>query len=260
MRHSLTILCLVSLVGTMSGQVTIDNSIELIAPDDAQRQVLGIPALVEPSAVQSAQQEQSNAHRTATAAVEAAVWVIGLSGLDTAPMPGTHLVVIAPEQSQPGEVLLQVNQHGPFVVVHRVGEPLVGEEVTPGAPLSLLFDGTRFHSLGGTVHRRRACPTGMVGVTEQFCTEIDERAPATFFEAARTCTEAGMRLCTWGEWFNACQLRVALGLQNMTDNWEFTDDTANEDNTVRFVGPSCTNAGTFLVSNGPQAYRCCLSK
>lgn len=260
MRCTFTLSLFLALAGALRAQVAIDKSIQLVAPDESQRQVIGVPTLAEPSAVQAADQEQSNAHRIAPVTVQAAVWVANIESLTSSPAPGTHIVVIAPEQPAAGEVQVMVNGNGPFEVVHRIGDPLIGDDIAAGSPLSLVFDGTRFHALSGSAHRRRDCPEGMKAVTDQFCTEIDERTAEPFFDAALTCTQAGRRLCTWGEWINACQLRTSLGLLNMINNWEFTDDTANEDNTVRFAGPSCTQAGTFLVNNGGQAYRCCLTR
>ncbi|HRD51409.1 MAG TPA: hypothetical protein PKY96_02055, partial [Flavobacteriales bacterium] len=196
----------------------------------------------------------------ALASLDAAMWSANLSSLGAAPVAGTHIVVFAPEQTPDGALELLVNGAGPYAVVHRIGDPVLGEEVVPNAPLSLVFDGDRFHALSGTLHRPRDCAGDLVAVTNQFCVEVAEREPATFFVAARTCAEAGRRLCSWGEWHNACRQRVELGLVNMIGNWEYTDDTANEDNTVRIIGySSCTIAGGFVVSNGTQAYRCCLT-
>ncbi|MBK8226914.1 MAG: hypothetical protein IPK70_07040 [Flavobacteriales bacterium] len=261
MRQTLTALVLTGLTGAACAQVEIDHRIELAAPSDAERQVTGVPTLAEPSALQSAQQEQSNSHRVALASLDAAVWSATISTLATAPMAGTHIVLFAPEQTPEGELQLLLNGAGPFAVVHRIGDPVLGEEIVPDAPLSLVFDGERFHALSGTVHRPRECAGDLVAVSDQFCVEAAEREAASFFLAARTCAEAGRRLCTWGEWHNACRLRVELGLANMIGNWEYTDDTANEDNTVRIIGySSCTIAGGFVVSTGTQAYRCCLTR
>ncbi|MBK6344071.1 MAG: hypothetical protein IPF41_16245 [Flavobacteriales bacterium] len=261
MRKTFTTAVLAGFTSFVCAQVVIDNRIELVAPDGAQRQVTGIPSLAEPAAVQSAQQEQSNAHRVALASVEAAVWSVSINGMGTTPVAGTHIVVFAPEQTLAGALQLILNGAGPFAVVHRIGDAVLGEEIAPNAPLSLVFDGDRFHALSGTVHRPRECSGELVAVTNQFCVEVAEREPANFFDAARTCVEAGRRLCSWGEWHNACRLRVELGIVNMIGNWEYTDDTANEDNTVRIIGySSCTIAGGFVVGNGTQAYRCCLTR
>ncbi|MBK6831567.1 MAG: hypothetical protein IPG92_12895 [Flavobacteriales bacterium] len=70
-----------------------------------------------------------------------------------------------------------------------------------------------------------------------------------------------MRLCTWGEWHNGCNKATQLGIQNTVGNWEWTNDTANEDCCVRLIGySSCAQSGPWGVNNTPQYFRCCFTR
>lgn len=254
-----------ALISALSGQlltmaqVVIDKPLVLTGAAEDQRQVIGLPADPSPDAAISARQDQSNVHRFAMAS-GGSVWSIVLPALIGGPSAGTYIVVRAPSALTADSVSLIINGQGPYPVIMRPGEPLLGTHVAADQLLSLVFDGDALQVMSGIDHRRRVCPTGLTAVNDQYCIEPDERTAESFYDAARICTESGLRLCTWAEWHSACLLATGLGLQNMTGNWEYTDDTANEDGTVRIIGMTCTQATTWLISNGSQTYRCCYTR
>lgn len=243
----------------ISAQVSSDKPLVLTGATQQERQLTGLPADPSPTSALSARQDQGNTQRTAVAAGNQA-WVATLPSISGAPSPGTQLVIKAPDAVQADSVSLLVNGNGPYPVLIRPGRPLSGADLSPGELLSLVFDGSSFQRMNGIDHRRRGCPNGLVAVNDQYCIEPDERAGESFYDAARICTESGLRLCTWAEWHSACLLSSGLNLQNMVGNWEYTDDTANEDGTVRITGVTCTQATTWLISNGSQAFRCCYTR
>ena len=243
----------------LMGQVHVDKPIILTGDTPASRQIEGISPTTNSAEAQSAAVEQSNAHRVTVAGVGPA-WSVVISGLDGAPTAGTNIVVVPPNAPGSGAVSLSVNGAGPYAVLTGPGAPLLAEALSGMAPLSLVYDGADFHLMNGGAHLLRDCPPGMLAVTSQFCVEQDERPPVSFYEAARICTLDNKRLCSWGEWYDACQRRVELGLLNMNNNWEYVDDTSNEDLSVRVVGPSCAQCGSWYVSNAYQSYRCCSTR
>ncbi len=258
--RALGLLSALCLGPTMLAQVGVDHPVRFIGPAATDRQLTGLPNDPSSSSAINARTEQSNAHRTASVG-SGNSWDATVPALTGAPSPGTHLVVLVPSAVSDGEIALTVNQAGPYPVILRPSVPLDGATLAPGAALSLVFDGTAFQVMAGIDHHRRDCADGLTAVNDQFCIEPDERAANTFFEAARACTESGLRLCTWTEWYNACALRISLGLQNMTGNWEYTDDTANEDGYVRAVGnSSCTQGTTWSATATPITFRCCYSR
>lgn len=240
-------------------QIGIDKPLQFDGQAPSDRQLRGVPSVSTPGALQSAAQEQGGTHRSMMAPSGTA-WSLALPALAAPPTPGMNVVVTAPDAIPAGPVTLDLNGTGPYPLVWRAGAPIDGAAIAGGTLLSLVFDGTAYHVMNGLSHRRKECPDGMMAATSQFCIDLDERSPISFFDAAAACTQEGKRLCTWGEWFNACQLRTALGLANMVNNWEYTDDTANEDNSVRLVGPNCSNATAWYVSNEHQSYRCCYTR
>jgi hypothetical protein len=201
--------------------------------------------------------EQSGVHRTTQASISTA-WTIDVPGLSSAPAAGTHLMVLAPAGST-GDVELLVNGSGPYPLITGPEENFAPVDLSEGTPLSMVFDGTSFHVMNGGTYARKPCALGLIAVNEQFCVEPNERAPLDFFQAAIFCGSRSLRLCSWGEYIAACTKRVELGLNNMTNNWEWVDDATNEDGSARVSGSNqCGSSGNGLVTGSfARNYRCC---
>lgn len=244
-----------------AAQVLLDKPWMLIGDSASQRQVLGLRPAASPSdALDAATFQNGLAHWTGDAA-GTGVWQLTLPSLSGAPAAGASIVVrVASTQAGPAQLML--NGHGPYAVLNGAGDTLATEGLGPGDLLALVFDGEAFHVANGAAHRVRPCPSGLVEVNRQFCIAPDETGPIGFFEAAVACAQAGLRLCTWGELFHSCQRRVELGLNGMTNNWEWTNDASNEDQSVRVVGNgSCSANGNLLTSSATPAYaRCCYTR
>jgi hypothetical protein len=249
--------CLLSM--PLMAQVHVDRPIHLQGPEAGDRQVLGLPATIAPTAALSAALEQSGAHRHVQVD-GAAVWSVSVPGLSDAPVAGTQLIITLGAPAANTDALL-VNDHGPYPITLGDDGPLPA--LPTGAVLSLVFDGDRFHVMNGTVRQPRSCPENTVAVDDMFCIAPNEHPQGAtgLFPAIMACHEAGMRLCSWGEWLMACQQREALGLNAMTGNWEWTDDMANEDLGARMVGQfNCTSASAGHVLNQNRPFRCCYSR
>lgn len=240
-----------------TAQVSIDKPVVLDGASDAQRQVEGLAPALAPAAAQSAQVEAAGTHKYAQATN---TWQVDLPSLTGAPAAGTQIVVQVPATPGTGAVQLLVNGTGPYAVLLRPNDPFFAENAANTPMLSLVYDGTAFQVLNGTGRTRRDCPADMIAVNSQYCIEFTDRDTVSFFEAARICALDNKRLCTWGEWHGACNIRTQLGLQEMTDNWEYTDDSANENNSIRIAGPSCTQAAAWYVYNEYQRFRCCYTR
>jgi len=253
------LLSLIACAGLSTAQVRIDQPLVLGGATAAERQVTGLDPSLSPGATNTAAVEQSGAHRYATATT---TWEVNIPSLSAPPAPGTQIVIGVPEIPGSGAVLLTVNDQGPYVVFDTPGDTLKASAAVNRPLLSLVFDGTAFHLLNGPTHVRRDCPSGLVAVNSQYCIEPNERDSTDWYEAARTCVAQGLSLCGWGEWHGACSLAATLGLFNMTGDWEWTDDSANEDEVVRIVGDSnCAQGSTWpATGNAGRKFRCCYKR
>jgi hypothetical protein len=102
------------------------------------------------------------------------------------------------------------------------------------------------------------------------CMEIDPRGTTTFIEARRDCVEDGMRLPEPPEWQYACNNRVALGINGLSSQWEWTTNFWSQQWTsgsaagvaATVMGSGSCGIGSFgwlaasTTSVGSYAYRC----
>jgi hypothetical protein len=260
MLRSITLSLACSCGVQLFSQVELDRPLVLSSPNDADRQVIGLPAATSADAVLTATVARSNAFR-ASSPEPGELWAVSFEALSGTPPAGTHLIITAPPNSS-GEVQLVVNGSGPYPLLTGPNTPLLGEDVPSGTMLSVVMDGVSFHVLNGHVKPRRPCPSGTVEVNQEFCIEPNERVATDFFTAIDTCNALGSRLCGWSEFLIACQRATELGLVQPTNSWEWTNDASNENNCARIVGAgSCLSAGNALVSGSlNREYRCCYSR
>ena len=161
--------------------------------------------------------------------------------------------------SNSGKLFLNVNGLGSVEVKKADTISLVANEITPGQIVKVIYN-TNYFVL--QTQTNPACPSGFVSANANFCIEKDARTAAAYLNAISMCYSLNARLCTWGEWYYACQ-KTALGLLNMTSNYEYVDDTSDHSNTVLLVGGAdCKAVTTFTLPGGnkPFKYRCCYSK
>lgn len=261
MRWSTSLLFVV--VSALSfGQVALDGRLILAAPDAQQRQVLGLPPSVLSGDVLTGAVDQSGALAFGVATSTAPQsWQANIAGIPEELVPGVHVLIEVPSGVE-GSVTLNINGTGDRPVILRGGTPMPGDLYEAGSLLSLVYDGSSFQLMNGPVHRKRECQAGMVQVNESTCIDLDEHpGTLTFFEAVLVCIEQNKRMCSWGEWHTACRKSDELGLSNMTDNGEWTANTANYDGAVRIVGDgNCYTGGTESVFTGPRRFRCCIQR
>jgi hypothetical protein len=243
-------------------QVRVNAAIQLEGSSEEQRQVLGLPGTNEAGELLSTGLEQSGAHRLALPDA-GPVWTAELPGLSGTLLPGTSIVVNAPQPSA-GSPALLVNGQGPFPLITDTDGSIAGEDIPVGTMLSLVFDGDAFQVLNGVVHTRRPCPAGTVPVNEHFCMQTEENSPsATYFDAVLICDTMGLRLCSWAEFVVACEKREELDIPDLVGNWEWTRTTAGSNNVLRMVGSNnCASASTASANPGNllRRWHCCASR
>jgi len=158
-----------------------------------------------------------------------------------------------------GAVVLNINNLGNVPVRTPDTLNLMAGYIKAGQIVNVMYHGSYFQVIGRT---DPGCPNGFVSANSRYCIESAERTGTVLVNAIDICYGINARLCTWNEWYYACQ-KTSLGLSSMTNNWEFIDDTSDHSHTVTVVGyqncATSTGLGTVGVTT-PYRYRCCFSK
>lgn len=258
MKRTVLLACLpLCLAEAGQSQVLVDRPVQLTGTDQ-EAQVRGITTSAIGEHPLNASVEQEGMFRAANA-VFSEVWTVSLPMLSQAEA-GTVIHLVAPAMWN-DVVLLSVNGAAPLPLLMPADGILVPATPVAGAPLTVVHAGDHYQQLDGSTHLLRACPDGMSAVNDQYCIDQVERPLAAFLDAVSTCAALGRRLCSWAEHHAACTRRVELGLENMNNDWEWTNNTSNEDNSVRMVAfGSCTNAGNRLLTAAPATFHCCFTR
>ena len=135
---------------------------------------------------------------------------------------------------------------------------------TTGSLIITYSDGTVINA--GTVVSNSSglCPDGFISVNDQYCIEANEHGSTSWYNAVKFCDSIGGRLCTWGEFYAACEKSAdgVLQLNDMTNNWEWLDDgeTSNNGGALKVGLNTCENRSNENVSFGEGNFRCCYSR
>jgi hypothetical protein len=101
----------------------------------------------------------------------------------------------------------------------------------------------------------------MATVNEQFCIEPANRPAALLDAASVSCANLGRRICSWAEFHAACARQGELGVSTTSNDWEWTNNTANEDLNARVVKLNdCGSAGTRNAVTVAAPFRCCYTR
>ena len=172
-----------------------------------------------------------------------------------------------------GAMTININNLGSKPIYKNVDEELEPSEVISGQIVHIIYDGSAFQLLSDINNSQ--CPTGFVRVNKDYCIEVDERAPASFWDAIITCGNIDAKLCSWDYWYYACQdPTISSELNNMTNSvWEWVDTGGNgltganpDANTANVVGETrcIDNWNRPIVNDSGDItllpYRCCVNK
>ena len=240
-------------------QVSVDKPILLEGATPAQQQVNGLSNAGSEDDALNARTLQAAGYVYAAAGV-GDDWTVQLDPPASTLAAGTRLMVRA-NDGNTGPVTLTIDALGPFDLVKNGDLPLDTGDVNPGEVCAVLFDGTVFHLLSSRRTERRPCPSGYAQVNELYCIGIASNDTMPYLDAVVFCGSQDARLCTWGEWYVACTKTALLGLQSMIGDWEWTNDAANSDGSIRMVGySSCTHAGVTNAYTSVIKSRCCFHR
>lgn len=242
-----------------SAQWTVPATVQLDGPTGADRQVLGLATPLQPTNGANAVTD-----RTASVSMAEATGVnaltLTLSPPPTGLVPGMRVIVL-PSATNTGAVTLDVNGLGLRPVYKDINVPMDSAELRAGVPVQVIYDGAAFQL---STQMYPACPTGTKAVGRTVCIEQTSREPLNWYAANTACTNAGLRLCGFADWMQAC-LQADNILGTVVD-YEWVDEAANSTNLAKLMGinettllPDC-RAGGHRIPTSTQRFRCCFDR
>jgi hypothetical protein len=260
MRYTTTIYCSSFVLWCVQAQVTVDKPIMLNGTLAEQRRLVTLaPADSAADALDAGTLQANTGGYYVTEGGNS--WTIDIPATMGTPGAGSMWYVYC-NTGNTGPVLAALADQGNVPVRKNGSAELEPGDVLPGSIVALLYDGETLHLMNARRMVRRSCPAGFAEVNDLYCIQEDRYAPADFGTAANTCGALSGRLCSWGEWFYACNNAAALEIPTMAGTWEWTNNSANGDGLVRMVGaPNCTSAATeYGMTGTPRSFRCCFKR
>lgn len=258
MRRS-ALIGLVALAHMAHAQVRSDKTIVLDGAAPADRAITGLRDAQTANDALSASALAAGAYMYAE--VQGDAWAADLSPTGSAPVAGLRLL-LACGTTNNGAVTLSVNGSPAYPVVTDGNAQLTAGAVQSGATVSVVFDGAAFQLISARRLERKPCPSGTTAVNDLYCIETQQHDTAAFQIAVSTCGALGMKVCSWAQFYAACTQATQLGISDMVGDWEWTDDGANADYSLRVTGVnSCTIVGVGSAFEPPgRAYHCCFRR
>lgn len=236
-------------------QWELPTRLQLDGAGNSDRQVSGLadPQTGTDGVSANVLREQRVSHGVATGVDQLSVT---LTPAPTAYSPGM-VVSLEPAGANTGPVTLNVNGLGSVIVLKNATLPLDSGDLRSGVPVRMVFDGSVFQLVG---QWHPACPPGFFAATRDVCVEVNVNDSTTFYGASNACVARGARLCTMGEWYQACSMPG--GFSGGLAAFEWVDHAANNNNDAKRMGSN--SMGQFDCKYGGLAspitnlvYRCC---
>lgn len=128
--------------------------------------------------------------------------------------------------------------------------------ITFQLPILLIYSGSYFEMVSETA---RPCKKGFIPVNTFYCIESNEHDSVNVYNAMDACGSLGGKLCTWSQWYIACQ-QSSPQLLNMIGNYEWVDDAGNYGSPyvqAKAMGGSGCDDNVSVNPTGARAFRCC---
>ena len=244
---------------SVQGQVEAEEKIILNSSQNSERQVKNLSA-----PTQLDQAVNASSYQSGELIYGEAIGVDSLV-MTLSPAPGSYqagmMIRFLSTSTNTSAVTLNINNLGAVPVKKAGLYELDSNEIKAGQMVAVIFDGSSFQVLSDL---NRSCPQGFVEADRNYCIEADERPGVNFWDAVNTCGDINGKICTWGQWYFACQ-KTGLGLNDMTNNWEWIDSGSNyggwNDTSARIAGStSCQDAYRSHPTTVINSYRCCYNK
>lgn len=250
MKNILILIIILLVKLPVSGQVSIDKSVKSVSGDTLSIENLGYPA--DSSNLISLGDIQSNKPLFFSSALINDTFAVSIDSNLFILKKGLPLFITSTNENTAG-LVVKVNGIS-YSVKKNNGYPISGAEVIPSKVCILVFNGNHFVFLNSELPK---CPSSFAQPNTSYCIEKNERT-GNFWTAMITCNSLGYRLCSWSEWYYACQ-KAGLGMTGLTNNWEWINNGQNEPTNGKVVGSGICEKTTHQILTNNGFYRCCLS-
>jgi hypothetical protein len=236
--------------GGLGAQITIDNSIK--AKDNDTLHILNLGTPVDSTNLISVNDIRENVPLFFTGSLVNDTFMLQLDSSLIELKKGLP-VYISSSNENVSSLFIKVNGTT-YNVKKNNGYPISGSEVVAQKVCIFIFDGTAFIFLNSELPK---CPSTFAQPNTSYCIEKGER-PGNFWTAVTTCNSLGYRLCSWSEWYYACQ-KAGTGMTQITNNWEWINNGQNEPTDGKTVGYGKCYRTTHQALSTNYFFRCCLS-
>ena len=276
MRILLILSFLYLVVSSAIGQVESSNSILFIDTIASNNLVKGIKSVeskndgINVSTLVSGQSNYSNAIGTNNLSVSLPFSPSIIEGF---------IINFKVQNTNTDSISLSVNGSNSYSVIKNSGFPIDSAQFQPGQIVSVIFNGNKFVTLSKLY---KPCKKGFVSVNDEFCIDSLPRNISSFFPAVQNCGNDDAMLCTWNQWYIACNDSLANGSSGYLTNFEWVNDAGNNgadakvagyNNDNAYLGYGCkksyslpttfTSLNSATVTSGNTVnirYRCCYRK
>jgi hypothetical protein len=252
--------------------VESENKILLVNPDPDKRKITGVANPVnETDALNLEFFLNGNVHFGVATGTNDTVQLTVYPD-PSAIVPGTAFSFLSPLTNDT-RVYLRVNTiPGYFEITKKGTAQLDTADFVPNQFVTVIFDGIRFQVIS---ELNRSCPIGFIKASEEYCIQPAENDSVFFWNAIKTCGDMNARVCSWGEWYYACQKSAILGMSGMLGNYEWVDGGGNSlgwttpvtsDTGLMSGASTCIDITSSIVDTThthgkarAKPYRCCYS-
>lgn len=105
------------------------------------------------------------------------------------------------------------------------------------------------------------CPTNFVAVGNEFCIQANTQTSSTWETAAIACqnVQGNSHLCSWAEWFAACQANSPSIFNMTTGTGEWVNDALSDTEALVLGNGSCSSRNA-VQTNLQRNFRCCFKR
>lgn len=130
-------------------------------------------------------------------------------------------------------VSLTINGSSPYSVLNNLSMNIDSAQFKPGLIVNMIYDGLSFICISKL---NQPCKKGFVSVNDEFCIDSLPREINSFYPAVNNCGNLNSMLCTWNQWYIACQDSLNNGSRGYLTNFEWVNDAGNNGSDAKVAG------------------------